>query len=85
MGLACRLDRVLTSKNLIYLINLQFYCVNTSYPMFFFVIILMYYIQSIYNIYISTHLLIFGFCGGPAGQPPLAPNGKALNQPKPYP
>ena len=29
----CPLDRVLTYKNLIYLINLQFYCVNTSYPM----------------------------------------------------
>ena len=27
------LDRVLTYKNLIYLLNLQFYCVNTSYPM----------------------------------------------------
>ena len=25
--------RVLTYKNLIYLLNLQFYCVNTSYPM----------------------------------------------------
>ena len=29
----CPLDRVLTYKNLIYLLNLQFYCVNTSYPM----------------------------------------------------
>ena len=28
----CPLDRVLTYKNLIYLLNLQFYCVNTSYP-----------------------------------------------------
>ena len=28
-----KLDRVLTYKNLIYLLNLQFYCVNTSYPM----------------------------------------------------
>ena len=26
----CPLDRVLTYKNLIYLLNLQFYCVNTS-------------------------------------------------------
>ena len=32
-GLVCPLDRVLTYKNLIYLLNLQFYCVNTSYPM----------------------------------------------------
>ena len=29
----CPLDRVLTYKNLIYLLNLQFYCINTSYPM----------------------------------------------------
>ena len=29
----CPLDRVLTYKKLIYLLNLQFYCVNTSYPM----------------------------------------------------
>ena len=29
----CPLDRVSTYKNLIYLLNLQFYCVNTSYPM----------------------------------------------------
>ena len=29
----CPLDRVLTDKNLIYLLNLQFYCVNISYPM----------------------------------------------------
>ena len=29
----CPLDRVITYKNLIYLLNLQFYCVNTSYPM----------------------------------------------------
>ena len=29
----CPLDRVLTYSNLIYLLNLQFYCVNTSYPM----------------------------------------------------
>ena len=29
----CPLDRVLTYKNLIYLLNLQFYCVNRSYPM----------------------------------------------------
>ena len=27
------LDRVLTLKKLIYLLNLQFYCVSTSYPM----------------------------------------------------
>ena len=27
----CPLDRVLTYKNLIYLLNLQFYCVNISY------------------------------------------------------
>ena len=27
----CPLDRVLTYKNLIYLLNLQFYCVNTPY------------------------------------------------------
>ena len=27
------ISRVLTYKNLIYLLNLQFYCVNTSYPM----------------------------------------------------
>ena len=27
----CPLDRVLTYKNLIYLLNLQFYCVNTTY------------------------------------------------------
>ena len=26
----CPLDRVLTYKNLIYLLNLQFYCVNTK-------------------------------------------------------
>ena len=32
-GLVCPLDRVLTSKNLIYLLNLQFYCINTSNPM----------------------------------------------------
>ena len=32
-GLVCPLDRVLTYKNLIYLLNLQFYSVNTSYPM----------------------------------------------------
>ena len=29
----CPLDRVLTYKNLNYLLNLQFYYVNTSYPM----------------------------------------------------
>ena len=29
----CPLDRVLTYKNLIYILNLQFYCINTSYPM----------------------------------------------------
>ena len=33
VGLACPLDRVLTYKNLIYLLNLQFYSVNTSYLM----------------------------------------------------
>ena len=32
VGLACPLDRVLTYKNLIYLLKLQFYCANTSYP-----------------------------------------------------
>ena len=45
----------------------------------------MYYIQGIYIVYICTHRLIFGFGGGPTGQPPLDPNGKALNQPKPHP
>ena len=35
--------------------------------------------------YIYTHLLISGFNGGPAGQPSLGPNGKALSQPKPHP
>ena len=34
--------------------------------------------------YICTHL-ISGFGGGTAEQPPLAPNGRALNQPKPHP
>ena len=47
-----------------------------------FLFILVYYIQSRY---ISTYLLIFGFGGGPIEQPPLDPNGKALNQPKPHP
>ena len=42
------------------------------------------YKQGIYNMYICTHL-IYGFDGGPAGQPPLGPNERALNQPKPYP
>ena len=32
-GLVCPLGTVLTYKNLIYLLNLQFHCVNTSYPM----------------------------------------------------
>ena len=59
---------------------------EASHSLFFFEIffILMYYIQGIYTIYICTHL-IFGFGGGPVEQPPLDPNGKALNQPKPHP
>ena len=35
--------------------------------------------------YISTYHLIFGFGGELAEQPPLDPNGRALNQPKPHP
>ena len=30
------------------------------------------------------YVLISGSAGGPAGQPPLDPNGKALSQPKPH-
>ena len=51
----------------------------------FFDYMLLYYIQGIYIIYTCTLLLISGFGGGPTEQPPLAPNGRALNQPKPYP
>ena len=32
-GWALPVHWILTYKNLIYLLNLQFYCVNTSYPM----------------------------------------------------
>ena len=32
---------------------------------------------------LCTHLLISGPVDGSAEQPPLDPNGKALNQPKP--
>ena len=35
--------------------------------------------------YIYTYLLIFGSDGVSAEKPPLAPNGKALYQPKPHP
>ena len=54
---------------------------------FFFILIIYYrYIQSIYIMYIlCTHLLISGLVGGSAEQPPLGPNGKALNQSKPHP
>ena len=31
-GLTCSLGKVLTYKNLIYLLNVQFYCVDTSLP-----------------------------------------------------
>ena len=53
-GLACSFDRVLTYTNFNYLSNLQFYCVNTSYPMdncfcffYFFVIFInfLYYVH----------------------------------------
>ena len=37
------------------------------------------------HVYIFTYLLIFGLGGGPVEQPPLAPNEKALYQPKPHP
>ena len=42
-------------------------------------------IYKVYIIYICTHLLLLEFRCGPAEQPPLDPNGKALNQPKPHP
>ena len=32
-GLSCPLGKVLTYKNLMYLLNLQFYCITTSYQM----------------------------------------------------
>ena len=35
--------------------------------------------------YIYIDLLIPRVTGGSTEQPPLAPNGKALNQPKPHP
>ena len=31
-ALACSIGKVLTYKNLIYLLNVQFYCINTSLP-----------------------------------------------------
>ena len=35
--------------------------------------------------YKYIYLLSFGFGGGPAELPPLAPNEKAVHQPKPHP
>ena len=49
---------------------------------FFYHYILIYYIQSIFIIYICTHLPIFGLFCGSAEQPPLGPSEKTLNQPK---
>ena len=55
---------------------------------FFLIIFVLYpYIQenNTYNMCIYINLLIPGATSGSAEQPPLAPNGKALNQPKPHP
>ena len=51
----------------------------------FFGLFYLYLCTSIYIMYICTHLLITGLVGGSAEQPLLAPNGTALNQPKPDP
>ena len=50
-----------------------------------FLLFLFIYLYTIYKVYRYVHILISGLVGGLVAQPPLGPNGRALNQPKLHP